>query len=352
MLSLHGNRDKQFIDLSAELFDEIDWKAGTLRTLIHHLDIAAWAYEAVSGLLAIGTSKGVVDIYGNQSRGVERRVELSEPLRIRSLHFVSSLFRLAAVDEHNRLTIWDLNAPGKPKLQSIVSFRYPVNCVAVSASHSHIFVALSNGEVQTYDVQCSRLSPYKCPNMWTLYEEKVIASGMPSAAGPGAEFPVQLLIHPRDLNMLFVAYGGGIALTDLTQRNTLRAYEYTLPPGAPGGGGFHAQELLKHRRPEVTAIAVHPAGHVFAAGYADGSIAFWALEDEDKPLFSLTLDGQHDVHIVDADKLDRMLAKPKDESDEPREPIFKLAWSGFPNSTDPRGGSRSNNPSLPAIQSP
>ena len=65
---------------------------------------------------------------------------------------------------------------------------------------------------------------------------------------------------------------------------------------------------------------------------------FWAVDDEDKPLFSLTVDGQHDVHAVDANKLDAVLARPKDPSDGPREPIFRLAWSGFPNSSDPRGG--------------
>ena len=52
MLSRHGN--KVFPDLSPELSDELDWKAGTLRTLIHHLDTTAWAYEPVSGLLAVG----------------------------------------------------------------------------------------------------------------------------------------------------------------------------------------------------------------------------------------------------------------------------------------------------------
>ena len=46
---------KPFVDLSVELVDELDWQAGTLRTLDHHLDITAWAYEAVSALLAIGT---------------------------------------------------------------------------------------------------------------------------------------------------------------------------------------------------------------------------------------------------------------------------------------------------------
>ena len=45
---------KPFLDLSIELADEHDWQAGTLRTFEHHLDITSWAYEAVSGIIAIG----------------------------------------------------------------------------------------------------------------------------------------------------------------------------------------------------------------------------------------------------------------------------------------------------------
>ena len=52
---LSKSNAKLFVDLSVELADELDWQAGTLRTLNHHLDITAWAYEAVSGILAIGT---------------------------------------------------------------------------------------------------------------------------------------------------------------------------------------------------------------------------------------------------------------------------------------------------------
>ena len=52
MLSRYGN--KGFTDFSAELNDELDWKAGTLRALAHHLDVTALAYEPVSGILAVG----------------------------------------------------------------------------------------------------------------------------------------------------------------------------------------------------------------------------------------------------------------------------------------------------------
>lgn len=101
---------------------------------------------------------------------------------------------------------------------------------------------------------------------------------------------------------------------------------------------------MTHRRPPVTAVAVHPAGHFFAVGHADGTISFWALEDEDKPLLVRTLD-EVDLHTVDAGKLqeffDTQESTSKDAKPAPqvlREPIFKLAWSGFPNSQDPRGG--------------
>ena len=77
-------------------------------------------------------------------------------------------------------------------------------------------------------------------------------------------------------------------------------------------------------------------------GHVDGSIAFWAVDDDDKPLFVRTLD-EVDVNIVDGNALDQYLPGGEGSSKPhtPREPIFKLAWSGYPNSTDPRGGETS-----------
>lgn len=59
-----------------------------------------------------------------------------------------------------------------------------------------------------------------------------------------------------------------------------------------------------------------------------------------------TLD-EVDVHKVDCEKLGQFLPDDEDgpklpsKHHEPREPIFKLAWSGYPNSYDPRGGETS-----------
>lgn len=100
---------------------------------------------------------------------------------------------------------------------------------------------------------------------------------------------------------------------------------------------------MTHRRPPVTCIAVHPAGHFFVIGHADGTLAFWAVEDEDHPLFVRTIDNLDETNIVDGHKIEEYLpggsvdSKTRPPSVD-REPIFKLAWSGFNNSSDPRGG--------------
>jgi len=98
---------------------------------------------------------------------------------------------------------------------------------------------------------------------------------------------------------------------------------------------------MTQRRPEVTALSIHPSGHLFAIGYADGSLAFWAVDDENDPLLVRTLDAL-DINLVDPDGLEHHLILAKQNSTAmrrlEREPIFKLTWSGFPNSADPRGG--------------
>ena len=53
---------------------------------------------------------------------------------------------------------------------------------------------------------------------------------------------------------------------------------------------------MTYRRPPVTSMSIHSAGHFFAVGYEDGCIAFWAVEDEDQPLQVRTLDDS-DVNV-------------------------------------------------------
>jgi syntaxin-binding protein 5 len=63
------------------------------------------------------------------------------------------------------------------------------------------------------------------------------------------------------------------------------------------------------------------------------------VEDDDQPLLVRTLDSIH-VNVVDSDALTADLDnKEKNQVKQlTREPIFKLSWSSFSNSSDPRGG--------------
>lgn len=89
----------------------------------------------------------------------------------------------------------------------------------------------------------------------------------------------------------------------------------------------------------VTSLAIHPSGHFFAAGYDDGCIAFWAVDDDNKPLLVRTLHDL-DVNILDPERLDTLSISgtSKKATLSLPEPIFKLSWSSYPNSPDPRGG--------------
>lgn len=88
----------------------------------------------------------------------------------------------------------------------------------------------------------------------------------------------------------------------------------------------------------MTSISIHPSAHFFATGHADGAMTFWAVEDASQPLLVRTLDdigvNKVDVKVHEA----RLSNSTAHQPSAPREPIFKLSWSGFPNSKDPRGG--------------
>ncbi|TFY82005.1 hypothetical protein EWM64_g2007 [Hericium alpestre] len=330
-----------YSDFSSELRDKEDWNIGSLMAFEHHFDVVAFAVDPVTSLLAVGTIGGFIRIFG--APGVEATLVLSGSTPVKFLRFAPNLLKLLCVDENDRLYLWDLTSFGQIKLEVTTRFDRPVISLAVSPSHTHAFIALETGVVKTYDLLCRRISPYSIPSAWQLYEEKMLSDGLTTSSDPSARIPVDVVIHPRNLDLVFVVYGGGVVLIDLKERNTVRVYELLVPAGAPGGAGYLAPDLLSHRRPAATSFAVHPSGHFFVVGYTDGCIAFWALEDEDRPLLVRTLDDL-DVNVVDGDKLEEYLpdGSHTQKSDKipfnPREPIFKLAWSGYPNSSDPRCG--------------
>ncbi|KAG1864661.1 lethal giant larvae like, C-terminal-domain-containing protein [Suillus subalutaceus] len=363
-------------DLSTGQRDPDDWEIGRLRTVDYLLDTRVLTYEPTLSLLAVGTTlfllpgtaSGLICVVGGP--GVESSVQTPEGSPVKILQLAASTDKLLSVDERDRLHIWNLKDLTEPPKST--RFDHAINAVMLSPSHTHIFLALQSGEIRTYDLLCLKKSSYVIPNLWNMFQTKIASSVVdPLHALPGCNIPVDLVAHPRDLNLIFVAFGGGVVLYDLSSRNILRAYELVIPAGAPGGGGYHQSEVLTHRWPSVTSVAIHPAGHFFAVGYADGCIAFWAVEDEDQPLMVRT-STDLDVNVINGEELENFLQNGGPSEDKgtdlsERQPIYRVAWCGFPNSSDPRGGAtalvflggdRSDDPcrltvhTMPALNSP
>lgn len=100
------------MDLSTELRDPDDWKAGNLRSFEYPLNITTFAIEPMSCLLAVGkvgfstgmvlsdvfttgTAGGVIYIFGGP--GVETRLTLPEPVGVKFLQFATSTSRLVCL---------------------------------------------------------------------------------------------------------------------------------------------------------------------------------------------------------------------------------------------------------------
>lgn len=355
-------------DLSTGQRDPDHWEIGRLRTVEYFLDTRVLTYEPTLSLLAVGTASGLICVVGGP--GVESLVQTPDGSPVKILQLAASTDKLLSVDERDRLHIWNLKDLTEPPKST--RFDHAINAVMLSPSHTHVFLALQSGEIRTYDLLCLKKSPYVIPNLWNMFQTKIASSvADPLHALPGCNIPVDLVAHPRDLNLIFVAFGGGVVLYDLSSRNILRAYELVIPAGAPGGGGYHQAEVLTHRWPSVTSVSIHPAGHFFAVGYADGCVAFWAVEDEDQPLMVRTSTDM-DVNVINGEELENFLQNggPSEERGtnlSERQSIYRVAWCGFPNSSDPRGGvtalvflggDRRNDPcrltvyTMPALESP
>ena len=188
----------------------------------------------------------------------------------------------------------------------------------------------------TYDLLCLTRSPYFIPKVWKTFESNRlkmegatsfdgsyvadVLSVMKLSAMPSEAYLVDVVIHPRDLNLVFVAFSTGVVLFDLvsihlysfdlvfyfqcdsqTERAPIHRYELMIAPGCPGALGYNdpvrslatffpsssqiiPQELMTARHPPISSIAVHASGQMFAIGCIDGTLAVWAVDDEESPL--------------------------------------------------------------------
>ncbi|GAA5852720.1 hypothetical protein JCM8547_002602 [Rhodosporidiobolus lusitaniae] len=312
------------LDFSSSLRDRNGWALGQIAELGIGGELSAMAYDPVQSLLAVGTERGRLFVFG--APGVELSWDIGVPSKIRHLAWKCGSGFLCVVDAKDTLYVFDLQRleHGRPHRDSSLSLRSNVTCVETSASHSFLFIGGKDGTVDVFDIDRGLLAPHaRVSNLWLAQEEILRRSGVPGAPGR-RHIPVvtDIKSHPLDLNLLLIAYEGGAALWNFGTKQVERNWEFVLPPGAPGGGNDNQKMVFMERRPPVTCLAWRSDGQIFAAGHEDGTISFASVEDE-MPVMMRTLE-RADVNKTTEEDLFGQ------RQPSGREPIFRLAWSGFP----------------------
>ncbi|GAA5918972.1 hypothetical protein JCM1841_002666 [Sporobolomyces salmonicolor] len=312
------------LDFSQLLKDRSAWNLGHLATLGIGGELTAWTF--------VGTQQGKLFVFG--APGVQLGWDVGIPSKIRHLAFKAGSGFLCIVDAKDTLYVFDLNRieKGRPHRDSMLSLHSNVTCVETSASHSFLFIGGRDGTVDVFDLDRGTLASHaRVPNLWLAQEEILRRSGIPDAPSR-RHIPVctDVKTHPLDLNLLLIAYEGGVSMWNLATRQCERNWEFVVPPGAPGGGNDSEATLFQERRPPVTCLAWRPDGLVFAAGHEDGTISFASSSDE-MPLVMRTLE-RADVNKTTEEDLFGWSSQggPGHRQPANREPIFRLAWSGFP----------------------
>ncbi|GAA5967332.1 hypothetical protein JCM11641_000514 [Rhodosporidiobolus odoratus] len=330
MFSPKARRAQEAVDFSAELRQrDGGWALGQIASLGIGSELTALAHDPVQGFLAVGTVRGRVHVFG--APGVQLSWDVGILSKIRHLAFKAGSGFLAVVDAKDTLYVFDLQRldnHGRPHRDSSLSLRSSPTCLETCAAHSFLLLGCTDGSVDCYDLDRGALAKEaRINNLWLAQEEILRRSGLPGAPSR-RHIPVctDIKTHPFNLHLLLVAYEGGVALYNLATRAVERNWEFVLPPGAPGGGNDTQEALFAERRPAATCLAWRPDGLLFAAGHEDGTISFISVED-DMPIMMRTLERADVNKTTEADLFgaDRPPAN--------REPIFRLAWSGFPQET-------------------
>ncbi|ORY72386.1 hypothetical protein BCR35DRAFT_307654 [Leucosporidium creatinivorum] len=322
----------QGLDFSQTARDASNYALGQLRELGLGSELSAMAFDPVQSLLAVGTAEGRLLVFGGPA--VEISWDVGRPVKIRHLAWRAGSGFLGVVDSKDTLSVYDLGRldKGRPFRDSSLSMRSNITCLESHPLLPFLFAGGKDGTVDVYDLDRGCLArEARVPNLWYAQEEILRRSGVQIER---RHIPVciDVKIHPTDLNLLLVAYEGGVSLWNIAEQRAELNWEFIIPPGAPGGGNDSEEVLFSERRPVVTCVAWRPDGLVFAVGHEDGCISFASVADE-LAIDIRTIERASVNKTTEEDLFGWQGQGEGQKKLSGREPVFKLAWSGFPEET-------------------
>jgi len=185
-------------DFTKNLRELSFYRFGSLRRLGLTGDITALAVDPLLSLFAVGTSSGVVHVFGQAAFQFTLPVSVSpsssssssSTASIKFLTFHPGHQRLIAVDGSNTLHSYSLSnlsdhpsplthpplpikESSSPFWGTVTAIEQPLPC------HTHLFLTIKDGTTLAWDLSRRVLASWKVGNLWGEYEARMVRSGIP-----------------------------------------------------------------------------------------------------------------------------------------------------------------------------
>jgi syntaxin-binding protein 5 len=263
----------------------------------------------------VGTQTGQVYVFGQSA--VQVHFSLATPnTGVKFIHLHGP--HLAVVDSRYNLTTFSLAGTGAER-KTVHTVRGQVACIESDLSLDWLFMGLTDGSIDVWDLDRECIAKYTIPN---LYRGRSQGAGAKTRILP----TVTMALHPKDIGYLLVGYPMGAALFSFKENKAVKYFELEIPAFAKGGD-IDPSVISRSRRPRLTHLAWHPTGTYILTCHEDGCLAFWDAKNEAAPLHVRTIDETH-VNIP----RNTYASKADTETFTIREPVVQAAWCS---ATDP-----------------
>ena len=181
-------------DFTNNLRETSFYRYGHLRSLGLTGEVTAIAVDPVLSLFGVGTSSGVIHVYGQPAFQFNLPIASSSTSTasapIKFLLFHPGHHRLIAIDEGNTLHTFSLSYisdhtnplthPPLPVKEGSYTLWGTITAVEQPLpSYTHLFLTMKDGQTLAWDLSRRNLGNWKIGNCWQEHEERMIRSGIP-----------------------------------------------------------------------------------------------------------------------------------------------------------------------------
>ncbi|XP_041473429.1 LLGL scribble cell polarity complex component 2-like isoform X4 [Lytechinus variegatus] len=227
----------------------------------------ALAYDPKLNIFAIGTSNGVIKIYG--APGVEFIGIHSGDFSVSKLFFLPAQGRIISLLDDNSLHLWEINQKdGGSTMDEVKNFMIEgrlkkISVCCLSSDSSRLYLGTEGGNIYLLDVESFELEDH------IVYQDVVMQklNDSPSSSVPD-DFKVNpgaveaIAQHPSDKDRLLIGYNRGLMIIWFQSELMLEA------------------SFVGH---QIESLCWHRDGTHFTSSHNDGSYQVWKVSGASSP---------------------------------------------------------------------